>query len=67
MTKKTVEIDASLYKRAEEVAKESGYNSLTELVEEMLKELVTDGESSEVSKEDKKEIEERLRKLGYVD
>ena len=67
MAKRTVEIDNSLYAKAEAVAKESGYANLSELIEEMLKELVKDSEVSEVSKDDKKEIEERLRKLGYMD
>lgn len=67
MAKKAVEIDSDLYTKAESIAKDSGYDGLTELVEALLNELVQDSEGSKVTKEDKKEIEERLRKLGYMD
>jgi len=67
MAKKAIEIDDSLYEKANAIAKDSGYAGLNELVEEMLKELVKEGKESEVSGAEKKEIEERLRKLGYMD
>lgn len=59
-----LEISNKLYKALKKSAKESGFKSVKEYVEFMLKELVKEGE--EITPDEEKKIKERLKALGYL-
>jgi metal-responsive CopG/Arc/MetJ family transcriptional regulator len=67
MVKKPIEIDESLYEKVEAFAKENGYDDVNKMVEEMLSDIISDKEKPKMDEERNKGIEERLRKLGYMD
>jgi len=67
MAKKTIEIDADLYEKAEKVAKDNGYEALDEFVGSILNELIEENEGTPLTEKDKKEVHKRLKNLGYVD
>ena len=59
-----IEISDKLYKTLEKNAKESGFKSVEEYIEFILKELVEEGE--EISKDEEEQVKERLKALGYL-
>ncbi len=62
-----VYIPKELYEKAEKYAKESGeFGSVDELVEFVLRELLTEEEEVALSPEEEEKIKERLRSLGYL-
>lgn len=67
MGKKTVEIEENIYSEAEKIAKKNSYSSLDGLVEAMLKDLIGADGAGESPKQADSDVQERLRKLGYVD
>ncbi len=64
---KEVKISDEVYQKIEKRAKEKGFSSVDEYVEEVLKELLKSIEEEQYSKEDEEKIKERLRDLGYID
>ncbi len=66
----TVSIPVTLYNRIKELIKDTGFTSVSQYVTYVLREVVAAHEEakySEVfSKEDKKRIIEKLKKLGYL-
>jgi len=64
---KTVEIDEALYKKAEKIVKESGYGGVNEFLISVLEDLVEENKGAEVSNEEKEQMKERLKKLGYIE
>ncbi len=69
--KKALFLPAELYDRIEERVKATEFNSISEYVifvmEEVLKEEEEDEGEKALSKEDEKDVRDRLRSLGYVD
>ncbi|OYT44700.1 MAG: CopG family transcriptional regulator [Desulfurococcales archaeon ex4484_42] len=62
-----ISISKELYDKALKFIKEQGgFNSVEELVEFLLREVLTEEEHVELSKEDEEKIKERLRALGYI-
>ncbi len=62
-----ISISKELYDKALKFIKEQGgFNSVEELVEFLLREVLTEEEQVELSKEDEEKIKERLRALGYI-
>jgi len=62
-----ISISKELYDKALKFIKEQGgFNSVEELVEFLLREVLTEEERVELSKEDEEKIKERLRALGYI-
>ena len=65
-----VEIPDSLYKRIEAIAKFANYENVNEYIVYILREAVSKIEEeileSDISEEEKKEIIERLKSLGYL-
>ena len=59
-----IEISDKLYKALEKNAKESGFKSVREYVEFILKELVEEDEG--ISKEEEEQVKDRLKALGYL-
>ncbi|MBV9498406.1 MAG: hypothetical protein JO138_03430 [Acidobacteriaceae bacterium] len=60
---KTIKINSELWERAQEYAKQAGYSSASEFVEHIL-----ERELSRAEKEaDHKEVERRLKGLGYLE
>ena len=59
-----IKVESGLYDRLKEVTKIAGYSSVEEFVTHMIeKEL----EKIEVTEDDDKAVEERLRGLGYIE
>ena len=64
---KTIEIDEDLYGKAEKIVKESGYEGVKEFLVSVLEDLVEENKGAEVSNEEKEQMKERLKKLGYIE
>jgi len=67
----TVSIPVSLYERIQRLIEGTGFTSVSQFVTYVLREVVAEMEeeklrSSGVSEEEKREIIERLRRLGYI-
>lgn len=60
---KSIKIDSDLWKRVEEHAKKAGYSSPTEFVEHLLEKELSRAEQQS----DPKEVERRLKGLGYLE
>lgn len=60
---KSIKIDSDLWKRVEEYAKKAGYSSPTEFVEHLLEKELSRAEQQS----DPKEVERRLKGLGYLE
>lgn len=69
MSKKSVSISESLYNKIEDRCEGTGFESIDEYVEFVLKEVVEEEEEEEeeFSEEDEEKVKERLRALGYMD
>jgi len=70
MTEETVqvEIPKDIADKIEERMKDTDFNSLSEYVNYVLREVVSEEEEEEVfSEEDEEKVKERLRALGYLD
>lgn len=69
MSEKTVSIPESLYEKTKERCKGTGFESVDEYVEYVLREVVEEDEEEEeeFSEEDEEKVRERLRALGYMD
>lgn len=65
---KSVKLNSDLWKRVEEHARKSGYSSPEEFVEHVLeKELAAQEGAGQEDEEARKEVERRLRGLGYLE
>jgi len=64
----TLKIPKDLYERALKFLEEnkSAFSTLEDLIIFLLKETVSERESEELTPEEEKELEERLRDLGYI-
>jgi len=64
-----VSIPASLYKKIEEIIKDSDIPSVSSYVAKVLREKISQEETSgqDFSKEDEEKVKERLKALGYLD
>ncbi len=67
----TVSIPVSLYERIQKLIEGTGFTSVSQFVTYVLREVVAEMEeeklkSSGVSEEEKREIIERLKRLGYI-
>ncbi len=67
----TVSIPVTLYERIKKLIEGTGFTSVSQFVTYVLRDVVASIEeeklqSSSVSEEEKKEIIERLKKLGYI-
>ena len=60
---KSIKIDSDLWKRVEEYAKNAGYSSAAEFVEHLLEKELSRTEQQS----DPKEVERRLKGLGYLE
>lgn len=60
---KSIKIDSDLWKRVEDYAKNAGYSSPTEFVEHLLEKELSHAEQQS----DPKEVERRLKGLGYLE
>jgi len=62
-----VKISKELYEKAEKFIKEQGgFESVEELIEFLLKEVLEEGEEASLTEEDEEKVKERLRSLGYI-
>ncbi|RLG77893.1 MAG: CopG family transcriptional regulator [Thermoprotei archaeon] len=63
-----ISIARELYEKAKRfVEEQGGFSSVEELVEFLLREVLSEEESSyTMSKEDEEKVKERLRALGYI-
>jgi Arc/MetJ-type ribon-helix-helix transcriptional regulator len=63
-----IEISKELYEKAEKFVKEQGgFESVEELVEFLLREVLEEEEGGQaLSKEEEEKVKERLRSLGYI-
>ena len=63
-----ISIARELYEKAKRfVEEQEGFSSVEELVEFLLREVLSEEESSyTMSKEDEEKVKERLRALGYI-
>jgi hypothetical protein len=70
-SKKVIQLPDDLYQEVEKRASESGFDSVDNYVIFVLKEVTSEeteeDESSGYSPKEEKEVEERLRNLGYLD
>lgn len=68
MSKKTVSLPGSLYDQIEERCEGTGFDSVDEYVEYVLREVVEEEEEpeEEFSEEDEEKVKERLKALGYM-
>jgi len=65
--KVAIHIPRELYEKAEKYVRESGdFNSVDELVEFVLNELLSEEEEQALTPEEEEKIKERLRALGYL-
>ncbi|MCE4610236.1 MAG: ribbon-helix-helix domain-containing protein [Desulfurococcales archaeon] len=66
----TVSIPVTLYERLREIIKDTGFTSVSQFVTYILREVVATYESQEddidLPEESKKQILERLKRLGYL-
>lgn len=69
MAKKNVPISESLYNEIKDRVEGTGFGSVEEYVDYVLREVVTEDEEEEeeFSEEDEEKVRERLRALGYMD
>lgn len=69
MNRRKVSIPDSLYEKVKDRCEGTGFNSVDEYVEFVLREVVEEEEpeEEEFSKEDEEKVKERLRALGYMD
>ncbi len=66
--KKSISISEKLYKKIKDRVEGTGFESVEEYVDYVLREIVTeDEEEEEFSEEDEEKVRERLRALGYMD
>ncbi len=62
-----IEISEEVYNKLKElIKKEDQYETIDSYVEDMLKEKIENAETKEILEEEEKEVEERLKKLGYL-
>jgi len=62
-----IAIPKSLYEKAREFIEETGgFNSVDELVEFLLREVLEEEHGQTMSEEDEEKVKERLRSLGYI-
>ncbi len=70
-SKRVIQLPDDLYQEVEKRASESGFDSVDNYVIFVLKEVTSEeteeDESSGYSPKEEKEVEERLRNLGYLD
>ncbi|KXB02458.1 CopG family transcriptional regulator [candidate division MSBL1 archaeon SCGC-AAA261F17] len=64
--KSTVSIPPELFKKIKERIKGTGFDSVSEYVTYVLREVVEEEEEEEFSEEDEEKVKERLRALGYL-
>ena len=67
----TVSIPITLYRRIKEMIKDTGFTSVSQFVIYILREVISSMEEEKIkgetlSEEEKKQIIERLKKLGYI-
>jgi len=67
----TVSIPITLYRRIREIIKDTGFTSVSQFVIYVLREVLSSMEEEKlkgetISEEEKKQIIERLRRLGYL-
>ena len=67
----TVSIPITLYKRIKELTRDTGFTSVSQFVIYILREVLSSMEEEKlkgetISEEEKKQIIERLRRLGYL-
>ena len=67
----TVSIPTTLYRRIKEMIKDTGFTSVSQFVIYVLREVISSMEEEKIkgehlSEEEKKQIIERLKKLGYL-
>ena len=67
----TVSIPITLYRRIKEMIKDTGFTSVSQFVIYVLREVVSSMEEEKIkgeslSEEEKKQIIEKLKKLGYI-
>lgn len=69
MSEKTISIKESLYKKIEGRVEGTGFESVEDYVDYVLREVVEEEEEEEeeFSEEDEEKVKERLRALGYMD
>ncbi|MFB6089393.1 MAG: ribbon-helix-helix domain-containing protein [Candidatus Aenigmatarchaeota archaeon] len=70
MTKRTnIKIPKNLYDRVQELIDDTGFNSVTEFIKFVLRDIVAQGkfEGPEELNEDMEIVRKRLEKLGYLD
>ena len=65
--KKQVALSEELYKRIEERAKSTGFNSTDDYVVFVLESVIDDEEGTTLNQEEEAELKRRLRALGYQD
>ncbi len=67
----TISIPADIYKKIEERIKDTEFNSVSEYVTYVLREVLASLEEEEAeevfSEEEEEKVKERLRALGYLD
>ncbi len=67
MAEKTcVEISKETLEKAEKLAKESGFESVSELIEFLIEEAASSLGEEVLTSEDEEKIKERLKDLGYM-
>jgi len=67
----TVSIPITLHRRIEEMIKDTGFTSVSQFIIYILREVISSMEEEKIkgetlSEEEKKQIIERLKKLGYI-
>ncbi|MFW5787010.1 MAG: CopG family transcriptional regulator [Halanaerobiales bacterium] len=75
--KATIKIPRNLYNKLKEITEDTGFNSVTEFIVYVMRDLVSTAElernedenldKNELSKEEIKMIRKRLKSLGYLD
>lgn len=68
--KVTIKIPRPLYQRVQELIDESGFNSPTDFIVYVLRDILSErdsGGSDRLSPEELAAIKQRLRRLGYLD
>ncbi|KXB05131.1 CopG family transcriptional regulator [candidate division MSBL1 archaeon SCGC-AAA261O19] len=63
---KSVSIPPELFKKIEDRIEGTGFDSVSEYVTYVLREVVEEEEEEEFSEEDEEKVKERLRALGYL-
>ncbi len=65
--KQTVYVSKDLYEKVKKYIQEQGtFNTVDELVEFMLNELLDQSVNETMSKEDEEKVKDRLKRLGYM-